>query len=563
MGGVWADLLGLERVGPGAHFFDLGGHSLLATQAVSRLRRIFGVELEVRALFEEPTVAGLARRLERAGRGGAEEAAGSRLGRREDGSGELPLSYAQERVWATQQLDPTDPSYNSLRAYEIEGDLDLPTLARSLETVVGRHEALRTTYTAIDGRARQVIHERMSPAVAVIDLTGLDRETRRRRAAEVIECEQRTPFDLERGPLLRARIVLQEPTEAIAVFTIHHIAGDAWSRGVFIRELMACYRDLRDGLRLSLPSLPLQYGDFAVWQRRWMEAGGAEDDLAFWRRRLAGAPESAELPTDDPRPADRGSAAGAVRTELPAEVVRAAQALGRDAGATLFMTLLAAFDLSLHRATGKADVVVGTDVANRRDAALEGVIGLFVNHVVLRADLSGNPSFRELLQRVREVTLDAYAHQDLPFDRLVHALKPRRDRSRTPLFQVLFVLQNVPMVDLDLAGAHVTPLELAPDRTKFDLAVFAEEREDGLRITWSYRADLFRQRTVERLAARFGRLLDSGCRTPDAPIADLDALAPEAREAEEERRADRDRSRIRRLRERRAGATAGKGTADG
>ncbi|HSL82442.1 MAG TPA: condensation domain-containing protein, partial [Thermoanaerobaculia bacterium] len=524
--GVWAELLGLERVGADDHFFELGGHSLLATQAVSRLRRLFGSEVGIRALFEEPTVAGLARRLERSGRaaypaGPALEPLPARERR-----GGLPLSFAQERIWATQQLDPGDTAYNSARAYRFTGGLDIPALAAALGDVVRRHEALRTTFASVEGRAVQVVHDRLPAAVGAIDLSGLDAARRDRATADLVRLGPATPLDLERGPLLRALLLLQGSGEAVAVFTLHHIAGDAWSRGIFIRELAACYRARTAGTAPDLAALPIQYTDFAVWQRRWLEGGGAEHELAYWRRRLRGAPESIGLPTDRPHPTHRSSRGDAVRRALPASLARSVAEVSRTEGATPFMTLLAAFYVLLRRLTGSEDLVVGTDVANRCRPVLEGILGLFVNHVVLRANLSGDPPFRELLRRVRASTLEAYAHQELPFDRLVKELRPQRDPARTPLFQILFVLQNVPLGDLELAGVQVTPVEVPSERTKFDLAVFVEERSGTLEVAWSYRSDLFRRERIEALAAAFECLLERACRAPGEALSALEAERP-------------------------------------
>ncbi|HEX3131505.1 MAG TPA: non-ribosomal peptide synthase/polyketide synthase, partial [Thermoanaerobaculia bacterium] len=500
---IWSDLLGVETVGANSHFFDLGGHSLMAARVASRLRSELGVDVPIRTLFEAPVLADLAARIEISPL--VEAPALRRLEDRED----LPLSFGQERFWFLDRLAPGGSAYNIPFALRLHGELDVLALAAALREVVRRHEVLRTTYPMVEGRLVQRIGRDAEVALPVVDLRSAPGEARRLVARAAAQ-----PFDLENGPVFRALLLRLAESEWIAVLTLHHIAGDGWSFGVLVRELGALYAGE------ALPELPVQYGDFAAWQRDVLGRGLAEQQLAFWKQRLAGAPSQLSLPADRPRPAVQTYRGAAQKDAFPD-----LRPLGRCEGATPFMVLLAAFAALLSRYTGQPDLVIGTPVAGRTRSETEGLIGLFLNTLALRVDLSGNPGFRELLARVRETTLEAFANQDLPFERIVEELDPVRDLSRTPVFQVHLVLQNVPMSALDLPGLTLAPQEVDLATTKFDLALSATETGQGLVATWAYSTDLFDATRIARQRGHFAALLEGVLTDPDRALLDLPLLS--------------------------------------
>ncbi|HEV2735650.1 MAG TPA: condensation domain-containing protein, partial [Longimicrobiaceae bacterium] len=515
LAGIWAEVLGVERVGAGESFFALGGQSLLATQVVSRVRQVFAVELPLRAVFEAPTVHELAERVEEARRG--EGAAPVPPVARVEHDGPVPLSFAQERLWFLEQMRPGEGLYTIPVALRLSGALDVDVLARALTEVVRRHEALRTVFPVADGRPVQVVR----PALPV----ELRAEPARSAAALVRE-EMLRPFDLEAGPLFRVRLARLAPDRHLLLVAMHHAIGDGWSAGVLLRELAALYRAFAAGEPSPLAELAVRPRDFAVWQRRHLAGAALDAQLAWWRGRLAGAPPTLELPTDRPRPPVPGFRAATLAFALDAELSAGLRALSRREGATLFMTLLAAFQLLLGRYAGEDDVVVGTPIAGRTRAELEGLIGFFANTLALRTDLSGDPSFPELLGRVREATLDAYARQDVPFERLVEALQPERDLSRNPVFQVLFVLQNAPMRAEDAGGLRMEPEEVEGTAAKFDLTLALEERDGALAGVVEYAAELFDAGTVERLVEHFRVLLEAVAADPRRRLSALPVLTP-------------------------------------
>ncbi|HLL82843.1 MAG TPA: condensation domain-containing protein, partial [Longimicrobium sp.] len=426
LAGIWAEVLGVERAGVGDNFFDLGGHSLLATRVVSRVRELCGVELPLRAVFERPTVALLA--------GQVEEMRGAKRPVLPpvvpvERTGPLPLSFAQERLWFIDRMEPGSAAYNLPVALRLGGGLDEAALERALGEIVRRHEALRTVFTVVDGSPVQVIAPFDGFVVPVEDLSGLgeaDREAAvRRRARE----EARRAFDLSAGPLFRAVLLRLAPEEHVLLISMHHIVSDGWSMGVLSGELSALYAAYREGRPSRLPELAVQYADYAVWQREQLEGEVLERQLAYWRERLADAPALLELPTDHPRPLVPAYDGAYESLELPGDLLARLKALGHRETATLYMVLLAASQVLLSRYSGSDDVVVGSPVAGRTRGEVEGLIGFFVNTLVLRTDLSGDPRFRETLGRVREATLGAYEHQELPFERLVAELQPERSLS--------------------------------------------------------------------------------------------------------------------------------------
>ncbi|HYX24398.1 MAG TPA: amino acid adenylation domain-containing protein, partial [Thermoanaerobaculia bacterium] len=521
--GIFAEVLSLERVGPAADFFALGGHSLLATQVASRLRNVFGVELAVRVVFEAPTVEALAGRIESrlAGLPAAGLPAMTRA-RRED---RLELSFAQQRLWFLDQLQPGSAMYNIPVVVELTGRLDVAVLMASLAEVVRRQKALRTTFRAVAGQPVQVVAERVESGLPVIDLRSLPDEERELEASRLATAEARRPFDLGRGPLLRVALLSLGAEQHRALLTMHHIVSDGWSMGVLVRELGTLYAAFLAGVPSPLPELALQYADFAVWQRRRLSGELLESELAWWRGQLAGVPPALELPADHPRPATL-SGRGEVRSfALPAASLAGLNVLSRRHGATLFMTLLAGFAALLQRCTGEDDLVLGTPIAGRTRVETEPLIGLFVNTLMLRARLAGEPPFAALLDQVRETTLAAYAHQEVPFERLVEELAPQRDLSRPPLVQVMLVVQNAPAAPLALPGLALQAAPVDTGAARLELTCSLLETEQGLEGSVEYSRDLFEAPTIARLAGHFTRLLAAAVADPGRPLSQLPLLS--------------------------------------
>jgi amino acid adenylation domain-containing protein len=515
LAGLFCQVLGLAEVGVTESFFGLGGDSISGAILINRLPKALGKTVPVVAIFDHPTVAGLAACLEGTlgAVGDLHPGALSRLAPREPVQAEqepssIPLSFAQERLWFLEQLDPGSAAYHIPGAFRLRGDLDLPALRASLGEIVRRHAALRTTFAAAggQGQAVQVVQEAVGLPLPLADLGGLPAVPREREGMRLAREEAVRPFDLTRGPLFRAGLVRLGAREHLALVTMHHMVSDGWSMGVLVSELGGLYRAATQGEPSPLPPLPIQYTDFAVWQRDWLAGEVLEAEIAYWRQALAGLPPL-DLPTDRPRPLRRRGR-GALRPfALPGELSRSLARRSRTEGVTLFMTLTAGLAALLSRYSGQEDVAVGSPIANRTRREVEGLIGFFVNTLVLRSDLSGAPTFPALLARVRRQTLEAFSHQDLPFEKVVSAVAPERDMSRTPLFQVLLVLQNTPVQRLELPGVTLEPLELGWEVAKFDLTLTLGETASGLAGIWEYDRDLFDGTTVERLARHFERLL--------------------------------------------------------
>ncbi|MDF2631397.1 MAG: putative linear pentadecapeptide gramicidin synthetase LgrB, partial [Symbiobacteriaceae bacterium] len=519
---IWREVLGLNRVGIYDNFFELGGHSLLATRVISRIGTAFGVELPVRSLFATPTVAGLAAVVAEAQR---DERMAPILPQPREGA--LPLTLAQERLWFLDQLDPSSPLYNVPVAWRVTGLLDVPVLERSLSELTRRHESLRTTFVSQDGKPVQVIHPAAAVPVALTDLTDLTGLTPADREAElqrILRREAVRPFDLAAGPLLRVLLVRLAPDAHVLLLNMHHIVTDGWSMNVLLDDLSALYGAFADQQVSPLAPLPVQVADYALWQRQGLAGGEMERQLAYWKERMAGAPALLELPTDRPRPPVQSYRGALLSVDLPAELAEGLAVLSRQEGATLFMTLLAGFQALLARYSGQTDVVVGAPVAGRSRAEVEGLIGFFVGTLLHRTDLSGDPTFRELLARVRDGALGAFAHQDLDFQRLVEELQPERTLSHSPLFQVMFTLENAALTQ-SLDGLTFAPVTIDPGTAKFDLTLSLKETATGLTGTFEYNTDLFDRTTVERMAAHLQRLLAAAVASPDQPVAALDLLS--------------------------------------
>ena len=440
--GVWAEVLRLAEVETEANFFELGGHSLLATQVVSRLRAAFGIEVHLRSLFDRPTLRGLAEQIDAALK--AEEGIEMPPLRRVERDGVLPLSYAQQRLWFLEQLQSESSVYNCPVAMRLCGPLNITAFERTLAEIIRRHEVLRTSFPSLDGAPVQVIAPSTSFTLEVTDLSEVEETERETAAQHLALTEAQQPFDLANGPLVRARLVRLAEDDHIVLFTTHHIVSDGWSKGVLIKEVAALYEALNAGVPSPLEELPVQYADYAVCQREWLQGEALTKQLAYWQQYLAGAKPVLELPADRVRPAVQNFCGAYERFTLPFELSQAVKTLSRREGATLFMTLLSAFQALLYRYTAQNDICVGSPIANRNRKEIEQLIGFFSNTLVLRSHVTGDLSFRDLLQQVRETALSVYAHQDLPFERLVEVLQADRSLSYHPLFQVMFVLQNAP-----------------------------------------------------------------------------------------------------------------------
>ncbi|HEX6290021.1 MAG TPA: amino acid adenylation domain-containing protein [Herpetosiphonaceae bacterium] len=535
LAGIWTRLLDVSQVSIDDNFFELGGHSLLATRVVSRLRETFQVDLSLRTLFEAPTIATLARQIDIARRrseGGAWAQPLPPL-TPQPRPDELPLSFAQQRLWLLDQINPGSPGYNIPAAIRLRGRLDEVALAASFTAVVARHEALRTTFArTYSGQARQIIGDPAPCHLTVIDLQHLNASLREVEVQARAQAEAAQPFDLSRGPLLRTTLLRLEPEVYVLLITMHHIVSDGWSIGVLIGEVAAHYAEILSGAAQveqdtsvdgSLP-LPVQYADYALWQRAWLRDARLAEQLAYWTRQLDPLPPVLALPTDRPRPSIQTFHGRLERFQIDPPLVDALKQLGHQHGATLYMTLLAAFQTLLFRYTRQTDIVVGSPIAGRTHAALEGLIGLFVNTLVLRTDLGGSPAFVDLLRRVRDTTLGAYAHQDLPFELLMETLHPERDLSHHPLFQVMFVLQNTPLPTLHLDDLSLEPITFDPGIAKFDLTLNLAETTDGLAASFEYNTDLFDGATIERMARHFQTLLQRIVDRPEQPITALPLL---------------------------------------
>ena len=523
--GIWCEVLGLPRVDRAANFFALGGHSLLATQVATRLRDALAVDLPVRTFFQAPTLSQLAAEVEAALAAGALPALAPPIVP-VPRTGDLPLSFAQERLWLIERLTPGRTAYNIAIALAGEGDLSVAALAAALAEVVRRHETLRTTFAEGREGERRPVQTIAPPGdwqLPVVDLSALPAALRSAATERLAAEEAARPFDLERGPVLRATLLRRGADDHALLLDIHHIAADGWSMGIVVEEIAALYAAALAGSPSPLRELAVQYADFAVWQRRWLSGEVLERQLAYWREQLADAPALA-LPTDRPRP-PRGFQGAVEPFALGAARTAGLAALSRRQGATLFMTLLALFETLLGRTTGQKDVVLGSPIANRNRAETEGLIGFFVNSLVMRGDLTGDPPFVSLLARTRRAALAAYAHQDLPFERLVEELRPERRLAQNPLFQVVCALQNAPLRRIELPGLSLTPVDGEFTATRFDLELMFWEGASGLEGQVTYSTDLLDPATVRRLVAHFATLCDAALADPLLPLSSLRLLA--------------------------------------
>jgi amino acid adenylation domain-containing protein len=525
--GLWAQIFPGEDVSIHDDFFHLGGDSLLATQLLSRVREATHVEILFRHFFAMPTIAEMAEHIETAHRTALGlQAPPLRPVPRDQA---LPLSYAQQRLWLLEQLKRSRHAYHLLEVIRLCGPLQVAALAQSLQAIVQRHEVFRMTFVNIAGRPFQIVGPTTTLPLPVVDLRGLSEDEQEAQVHALAHAEVHRQLDLGQGPLLRATLVQLTDAEHVLLLTMHHIVSDGWSHGVFWRELALFYEALTTGQPSSLPALSLQYADFAHWQQQWLRGEVLDTQLAYWKGQLAGV-STLQLPTDHPRPAVQTFRGARHLLTLSPPLTHALKTLSQRHGVTLFMTLLAAFQTLLHCYTGQDDIAVGSLIANRNQVELEGLIGFFVNTLILRTDLSGDPSFQALLARVREVTLGAYEHQDVPYEKLLEELRIPRDLSRNPLFQVMCVLHNTPQQVLEFPDLTVSSLEIDPGTARFDVTLDFWETPEGLRGRFEYSTDLFEAATIARMAGHLQSLLEGIVADPKQRLSCLPLLTADERQ---------------------------------
>jgi amino acid adenylation domain-containing protein len=500
---IWGEVLrhDANTISAGANFFELGGHSLAAMRLMTRVLSRFGAEIPLQEIFEEPTLSGFARRIGRAGRVGIPRI------EKADREAALPVSFAQQRLWIIDQIDGDSSQYNLPVGLRLSGRLNRRALQQALDTIVERHEVLRTTFVAVEGAPRQVVHAAGGVNIGFEDLSSLGTSEQEARVRRLAQEEGSRRFDLERDPMLRVTLVGLSEEEHVALFTQHHIASDGWSVAILVREFSALYRAYSQEQKSPLPELPIQYADYAHWQRQWLQGEVLEEQMGYWREQLAGAPLVHDLPLDKVRPAKQGFAGAWYWQELDGGLLQALKALCRGEDVTLFMLLETVFALLVSRYSHERDVVIGTPAAGRLQEEVEPLIGFFLNNLALRSRFDGNMPFGEALARQREVILGAYAHQHVPFEVLVEQLNPERSLSHDPIFQIVFSLNNNESEELSLPDLRVGAVEYEGGLAKVDLEVMVTEREERLSVGWTYRTDLFASGSIAGLAASYERLL--------------------------------------------------------
>lgn len=508
-----------ENVKINDNFFDLGGHSLTATQLASRIRDTFHVEIPLKELFATRDLADVARRIEqlRNGSGTYNEP----ISAQKEWQKDIPLSFPQQRLWFLDQLSPGNLFYNVSTLFKIDGKIDLDLLIESLNHIVSRHEVLRTRFPEKNGQPLQDISPMVKIEVPIDDLTGLPEEEQMIEAVRRASLVIRLPFNLSVGPLIRLKLIRLSPDKLVAVLVMHHIITDGWSMGIFIKELVNYYAYKQGNFekeRYPLKKLNLQYADFSIWQRNWLSGDVLNELLFYWKKQLDGIPEILDLPTDHPRPALQTSNGMTINFDYSQDVLNGLQRIAREKGSTLYITLLAAFQVLLFRYSNQKDIIVGTPIANRNHSEIEDLIGFFINTLAMRAKFSESPSFMEHLVNVRNTALDAYTHQDLPFELLVDAIQPERNLSHSPIFQVAYTLQNVPIEELRIPDVVITPLEVDQKTAKFDLTLVFVEKRDKLIGSIEFNTNLFELSTIEHLIGHFRNLLEGISNNPEEKV---------------------------------------------
>lgn len=534
--GVWSQILNLDRVGVDDNFFEIGGHSLLATQVISQVRKTFKVEIPLGELFSAPTIAQFSQRVEKAI--ASKENLDILSLKPVDRNSNLPLSFAQQRLWLLQQLEAKSTAYNGSNALIIDGNINLEVLTASINEIIKRHEILRTSFELIDGQAVQKIVDELKISLAIIDLQNLSETEQQTEVKRLTVIDAQKPFVLNQAPLLRLSLIKLEAEKHILLVTMHHIISDAWSAGIFMREISALYTAFSTEKSSPLPELLIQYVDFAVWQQQWLQGEVLDNQLAYWKRQLRDAQTTIELPRDK-FSNEITSIGKQYNFSLTCELSQQLEIFSQQQQVTLFMTLLTIFNTLLYSYTQQEDILVGSPIANRNRSEIEGLIGFFVNTLVLRTDLSNEPSFSELLQRVREVALGAYAHQDLPFEKLVSELKPERYRDRSPLFQVWFVLQNAPTAELKLSGLNLTLVDVESGIVRHDLKLDITKTDLGITGFFEYKQDLFSESAIATMAARFQILIALVIEQPELKLDELIKAAIETEQKQQKLISDR------------------------
>jgi amino acid adenylation domain-containing protein/non-ribosomal peptide synthase protein (TIGR01720 family) len=515
---IWTEILGIERIGIHDNFFELGGHSLLATQVISRIRDTFDIELPLRHFFESPTITALNEQLNTA-RHQSTLPPIRPINRDQP----LPLSFAQQRLWFFNQLEGPSPTYNVPLALHLEGQLQQNALEQSLQALVQRHENLRTAFPTVNGIATVQISKQPFQ-LDIIDLRTLSPEEQAIKVQQLVKENVSYRFDLETGPLFRAVLLQLKDESHILLLNMHHIISDEWSHGILVREWRTFYEAFLQGKPSPLSPLPIQYIDFAHWQRQWLTGVVLEQQVAYWKQQLAGAPALLEMPTDYPRKPEQNYQGVRLPIEFGRELTTQLKQLSRQTGTTLFMVLWSAFATLLSRYTGQSDIVIGSPIANRTHSQTESLIGFFVNTLVLRLELSNNPPFEHILHQARRVALEAYTHQDIPFERLVEELNPERSLSYSPLFQVMLALQNTPMSSLELPELRLTPVKMENVVAKFDLTLDIDETAEGLLGEIEYDTELFELATIKRMIGHLKSLLTGLVANPQQRLHELPLL---------------------------------------
>jgi len=541
---VWREVLKLEWVGVQQNFFELGGHSLLATQVFARLRDLLGIKLRFRALFDNPTVRGLASAIAR--ECGESERMEPQAMRPVSRNGHLPLSFAQQRLWFMEQLDPESTAYTISIAFRLRGPLNTPALELAFGEIVRRHEVLRTTFQSQDGNPCQVIGaaEPMIPPIINLCEAGEEAEAHARR---LVRKEAERPFNLSQGPLLRVMTLKLAGEDHVITITMHHIITDGWSLELLVGEFVALYEAYGNGRASSLPELELQYADFATWQREWLQGEVLDEGLRYWKKELSGELPIIEFPGARPRPKAPSYKGNELTLFIPSEISEGVKEICRAESVTMFMALLAAFDILLHKYTGHEDVMVGTAIAGRTRAETERMMGMFINMLPLRVDLRGRPSYKEVLKRVKESTTRGFAYQDIPIEKIIEELGMERQSGQAPFIQMAFGLETVPEVGLNLPNLELESFSFDREAVRFDLTVWLKETARGLRSSWAYRAELFDAKLIAQMHNHFVTLLKNILAAPDAELADLEILTEAEKKEEVVRGKAREQSRYERL----------------